>query len=498
MQNLKLIILLRTFSKDEMNDFGRFISSPYFATGRNLKPLYNLLKRYHPGYATSALSGEKIFTKLFPAKKFDSKRSLHTLSVIFSELYSMAEKFLQAERYFNGNTYKDVLLLQELENREKLELFETVSMKISKVDENKPKKPSYLLKKLLFNIIQTRAGRQRNSATVYSYNQRVIKAEESLIIYFLSQLSQLALERKMNFHKETKKSELTELFNSYFDYDKFSGALLKIVKEENFLIQMYIYSARLDFDYNDKESYEALKKLMYAHKNDLEAEYFWIFSHSLINCCLFQNKGNVNYYKNDYLNIYDTLMKKSIEEKNLRLLSRDLLLIKGIYNYVKICVKINRLEKLEKFIKNYSKYFFEPIKVDSIYFSEGYLEFAHGNFRKALTLLSKTNFTIPMMVKEIKILKMKACYELGYYEFLDNEIDNYRHFLSSTKEINETHLNSDANLMKFLKRLSRIKERSEFKDLNDLASEIKGASFKTFHTEWLLNKADELQKKAGT
>ncbi|MBZ0203726.1 MAG: hypothetical protein K8I03_11980 [Ignavibacteria bacterium] len=493
MQNLKLVILLRTFSKDEMKNFGRFISSPYFSTGRNLKPLYRLLKKYHPDYNSPALAEEKLFSKLFPAKKFEGKRSLHALSVIFSEMYSMAEKFLQVKSYFNGNVYNDVLLLQELENREMLELFDAVSSKIIKNDENVPRNPSYLLKKLLFNITQTRAGRQRNSATVYLYNQSVINAEESLIVYFLSQLSQLTLARKMNYHKDTKQSELTELFHSYFNYEKFSEALLKFKNEENFLIQMHIYSARLDFDYNDRESYEALKKMIYYHKDNISAEYFWVFSHSLINCCLFQNKGDIQYYKNDYLDLYDTLLKKAAEENNFRFLSRDLLLIKAVYNYAKICAKVNQPGRLEKFLNNYSKYFFEPIKEDSINYAEGYLEFMKGNFRKSLTLFSKTKFTIPMLVKEIKILEMKACYELGYYDLLDAEIDAYRHILATTKEINEIHLNSDNNLMKFVKRLSRIKEKSSSKDLLKLKIEIERSEFKTFHTEWLLKKIEELE-----
>ena len=493
MTESKLINLLKTFTKKEMKDFRKFISSPYFASGRNLKPLYNLLKKYYPDFKPAAFTEEKLFAKLYPGKRYEGKKSSHALSVIISEMYVMAEKFLQAERYFNTNVYKDILLLLELENRELLGHFEISSVKILKADESQPKNPSSLLKKLLFNLAKERAGRQKNTATVYSYNQNVIAAEESLIIYFLSKLSNIMLMRKMNYIKEEPKNELVELFHSHFDYEKFSEELLNTKNDGNFLVQMHIYASRLDFDYNDIVSYEALKKMIYAHKNNLTAEYFWLFSHSLINCSLFQNRGDVNYYKNDYLDLYDALLKKSIEEKNFRLLSRDLLLIKGIYNYAKICVKINRLERLEKFIKDYSKYFFEPIKKDSIYFSEGYLEFARGNFKKALELLSKTNFAMPMLFKEIKIIKMKICYELGYYDLLDSEIDAYRHFLVSTKEINETHIKSDKELMIFLRRLSRIKESSKIRDLPLLKKDINNLTFKTFHNDWLLRKIAELE-----
>lgn len=493
MQNIKLITLLKTFSDDEMKSFGKFISSPYFSSGRNLRPLYNLLKKYYPDFKPSVLTEEKLFAKLYPGKRYEGKRSAHALSVIISEMYVMAEKFLQAERYFSTNVYKDILLLLELENRELLDIFDSVSAKIIKNDEKAPRASSYLMKKLLHNISQTRAGRQRNSPTVYAYNESVMKAEESLIIYFLSQLSQLTLMRKMNYHKDTKQSGLIELFHSFFNYEKFSDALLNFKNEENFLVQMHIYSARLDFDYNDSESYEALKKILFDRVDKITAEYCWIFSHSLINCTMFQNKGNVNNYKNDYLDIYDMLMRKSIEDKNYRLLSRDLLLVKGIYNYIKICVKVNQLERLENFIKNYSNYFYEPIKEDAILFSMGSLEFARGNFRKSLTLLSKTNFIIPMLIKDTKLLKIKACYELGYYDLLYSEIDNYRHFLSSTKEITETQLKSDIQLMKFTKRLAGIKYKSDTTGLKNLETAIENSEYKTLHMQWLIKKVEELK-----
>lgn len=83
MQKSKLITLLKTFSKEEMKNFDKFISSPYFSRGRNLKPLYNVLKKYHPSFDSPHFTEEKIFNKLYPKKKFDGKKSLHTLETLF-------------------------------------------------------------------------------------------------------------------------------------------------------------------------------------------------------------------------------------------------------------------------------------------------------------------------------------------------------------------------------------------------------------------------------
>lgn len=103
MQNTKLVSMLKTFSEKEMKDFEKFISSPYFSKGRNLKPLYYILKKNHPAFSSSHLNRDKIFRNLFPGKKYDEKKSVHAINVMFSELTALAEKFMAIEYLQNEN-----------------------------------------------------------------------------------------------------------------------------------------------------------------------------------------------------------------------------------------------------------------------------------------------------------------------------------------------------------------------------------------------------------
>ena len=493
MQKSKLISLLKTFSKEEMKDFGKFISSPYFSSGRNLLPFYTIIKKHYPEFNQPSFSEEKIFQRLFKNEKYSDKKSRHKFSVIVSEMYSMTEKFIQAESFFKESVYKDILLLKELEHREALDLFWGVADRIQKLDEETPKDQFYLQKKYLYYKSLDRGSRQVKYAR--DYNDVLNSAQDSLIIYFYSELSAIIAARKLNYNKDTKLNEISELFDNCFDFEKFTSALLNIKSGRHYINQLLIYSRMLESNYNDLSSYEKLKSMLKANTNNLAVEFSYMISTSLMNCSLFQSKGDTSYFKNDYLDLNDELMKRALDEGKIRFLSRDLLLIKNIYNFVKICVKTNQLERLAEFIKQYSKYFYEPVRKDAAYFAEGYLEFARSNYEKALGLLSKANFSIPMLVKEIKIMKMKSCYELGYYDLLYNEIDTYRHFISSTKEVNEQHLQSDKELMKFFKRLAAVKEKPDPQKLLRLKKDVEIIGYKTFHTAWVLTKVNELEAK---
>ena len=60
MKSNKVFGLLRTFSKEEFLEFGKFIASPFFAKGRNVVPLYRYLRKYYPESDSPKMTNEEI------------------------------------------------------------------------------------------------------------------------------------------------------------------------------------------------------------------------------------------------------------------------------------------------------------------------------------------------------------------------------------------------------------------------------------------------------
>ncbi len=61
MQKSSLITILRTLTPQEFREFGEFVKSPYFNKNEKVITLYNVLKKYFPGFDSGSLTKEKVF-----------------------------------------------------------------------------------------------------------------------------------------------------------------------------------------------------------------------------------------------------------------------------------------------------------------------------------------------------------------------------------------------------------------------------------------------------
>ena len=89
MYKTKLIQYLKTFTKTEITQFGKFLQSPYFNNSKLLIQLFQVLKKHHPDFDSKVLERRRISRKLFPNQKFQEKK----LSNLFSDMDKLIEKF---------------------------------------------------------------------------------------------------------------------------------------------------------------------------------------------------------------------------------------------------------------------------------------------------------------------------------------------------------------------------------------------------------------------
>ncbi len=488
----KLITLLKTFSKEEMKEFEKFISSPYFSSGRNLKPFYNAIKKYHPLFNSIHFTAEKIFKKLYPEKKYDMKKSPHLLRVIVSEMVIMAERFLMVERLLKNTAFRESSLLGELRNRKLKESFASSYKKISKSISSEKAGQSYFFRK--FMAEQEREGFwiEAKKKDIQECLELQSKTEDSLILYFISELIRHVQSKKMNYHKEAVISAISGAFYENFNYDKFITKLLELPDIENDFLKILFFSAKLDIDFNDKQSYENLKYLLNKNYEKINIGFYYSAVSRLMNFTMYQKIKDVDFYKMDYIEFYESLIKKAVMEKDTAILRDFALNMRAIFNAARIYNRLNLTDRLEYLFKNYSKYIPDEVKKDALNLIQGSIEFARGNYESTLKTLSRNKITIPMVVKEIKIIKMKSLFELGYYDSLTAEIDAYRHYLQKALEIPESYKKTDIEFLRLLSRLARIKENKKYDELLTLKKEVVNLGFTTYHTAWILEKISEL------
>ena len=101
-----LISLLRSFSKDEFKEFGKFVRSPYFNTHKDLVNYYIFLKTYFPSFNQQAFTKENAFRKVYPERKFSNREMLK----MNSRMNQLGNEFLKTR---SENFTDDFKLLGE-------------------------------------------------------------------------------------------------------------------------------------------------------------------------------------------------------------------------------------------------------------------------------------------------------------------------------------------------------------------------------------------------
>lgn len=490
----KLITLLKTFSKEEMKEFDKFISSPYFLSGRNLKPLYSVIKKYHPDFSSPHFTKERIFGKLYPGKKFDGKKTTHALQVLVSELQSKAEIFLMVNHFLKKNTFREACLLRELRQRGLNESFASAYDKISRSIENDRYGQSYFLRKHLIDFENEVSLAEFKNKDILKYLELQSKSEDSLILYFISELIRHVQSRKVNYHKEVQRSKLGEIFYEQFNYDKFIELTLNSSENEKDLLKILFYTAKLDNDFDDLDSYEKLKSAIDTKKERMDISFYYSAISRLMNFTMFQRIKDIDFFKKDYVEFYESLITKAVKDRSTPILENFAFNLRAIFNAVRIYPRLNLTNRLEELFRNNSKYINSEIRKDCLNLVHGSIEFARGNYEDCLRTLSMIEITVPMMVKEIKIMKLKAFYEIENFDSLFAEIDSYRHYLLKTKEIIEAYKQKDREFLRLLSALARIKEYKKHDSLVRLKKEVENLGFTTYHTSWILEKIDKILK----
>lgn len=118
MKNHKLILILKTFSKKELNSFVRMVNTPYFNKKKEVVLLLEYLKKKHPAFEENHIKKDKLF-KVISTEKTSNNRFLD--DTIYHSI-KLVEQFLIFEQ-LKTNPYKNSkLLANELMHRKLINL----------------------------------------------------------------------------------------------------------------------------------------------------------------------------------------------------------------------------------------------------------------------------------------------------------------------------------------------------------------------------------------
>ncbi len=483
MKKNKLFTLLRIFSKEEMKDFEKFIASPYFNKGRNFKPFYNVLKKYYPDYDSPYLTEENIFKEVYPGKTYEAGKSSVTIRVLESNLTRMAEKFLEIEEITKVNKYNKVAFMNMLGKKGDVDLIIYYGKKFLDEFETEKISKSRLLTEYLVRNELSEIRLQPNDRNWEFKKANMERTIELLITKFVSELIDYYESVYIFPSKYLPESEMLNEFNTSFDLRKFIESLEKnkLMNEE--LLVIIYYSYKISIDKNDFESFKKMKDLFLKIIDRLGYSFKMRVFAKLCNFCAYQNLGRKKFFDEEYIMLYKLWVEHTPNEH-----------LDDVFNIIAIRNVMRRMKvsELKKYIDEYSGYFPSIIRDDCINYGYAILSFCNGDYEDCLVRINQHNFKIPMMIKDMKMMKIQTCYMLEHYDLIYSEIDAYRHFLASTIGIPKDFIENDKKVLKYFYRFTKITEKEDKKELLSFNDEIKRLNSENIYIKWINSTAERI------
>lgn len=486
MNDSKLINLLRTFSKSEMKEFEKLVSSTFFNKGRNYLPYLNELKKFYPKFDDEKLTQEYVFSKLYKGKKFN-KQIMWNMS---SALFNMAEEFLINVALKTNSFVRNNLAAEEYHDRKLIQLYLKTIDNMENRIERLGIEENYFMYNIQLAIIRKAYFFLLDAQ--HMTQDYIMKKGEYTILYFLKNLGGFICDMKANELLFNKKFDVNmpEEFLKNVNFEN----IIKYVKEKNYtyawIMEMYYCLIMLILNSENTRYFFRLKDLFEQNYSKFghEERYNWIVP--LTNYCVMKINKGID-FKRHLFEMNELNLKSGIVFPRKYL--TKILFLRILRN----ALSVNETEWGKKYIEEYVPKLSPSLQKHIRSFSYGMLYFTLKNYDKVLGNLAKVEFVDGRDKLHAKTLYLKTYYELNDIETLFLHIDSARHFVNKNSSISEITKKTTLNFLNVLNKLTNMKINGNISENIDELSRIIDQNRPMENFEWLGEKIEEIKSKSS-
>lgn len=488
MKNTRLVKLMKTFTKEEFKQFGKFVNSPFIQSSRKINLLYDCLSHFYPDFDSSVLTKKEIFKKLFNDQKYNEKK----LQNFIFDLTKSCEYFLAHLNLDYDDTEFQLYLSKGYLNKN----LPNESNRINKTIEKKLWLPSFSREKDYFSKLK------RLSHLKYNYHDgrkefnNISKCVQSLFeatsLQFIFEYMHFISEMKILYLNFGCKNE-NEFIKKIIGSIKFEK-LLKLLEESEYinnpLICLHYYRFKTIVDDNNHSYYFLLKDLVLNNLSALDREEKWFFFSHLVNYAMEKEDNLIDGFRNESLSNFKLMLEHKAyspsENKYMDLLT--------FRNIILSCNTQKEAGWLKYFTENYAKYLDPEHRVNLKHFALAYYYFLIKEFKLSLDYNVKINNKFFFFKTDVKESLLRVYYELGYFKEARTLLEAFRHFIKENKQLTEIYKKPFNNFIKQYSELLKIKSgrnrgiplriKSRIEKETDIICKF-----------WLIEKADELIKE---
>jgi len=471
--NSSVVQLLRSFSKDERSEFGKFVHSP-FNPRKEVSRFFDELKKFFPAFSNPGFAKENIFAKLYPGQKYRDD----VIRRLSSNLFKLAEEFIAFKMFKDDEFEKKRRILEYYSYKYDHNFFRKQAAKTETFLESKSiRNGDYYYKlKQIYETKSSHFSKYDSTRKKFDNTQDLIDLTWQHSVISLLSIYDLAVNDMMYFTKKYNIDLLKPLLEIYNNpaFSKSTAA------------KVYYYSLKLNTDGRNDDTFYALKNILEQNSGIFEKEELFEFYISMHNY-LFE-KG-----LHPGPEISRLEFEVGVKMLELGLITEgNVMTAEWFANVFLKAIKANEIKFAEKFIEDYKMMLSVKERSNIVNYSYAELELNKNNFKKSLGFLAKIKFNNVWEKLRVNHMYIKLHYELNDSESFYYIIDSFKHSLKNEYSVNDYVKKLHDRFIKYVIPLFRSKNKIQDISLLKMKKEILNTP-EVAGKKWLLDKIAELE-----
>lgn len=482
MVNNKLLAILETMSKYELNQLSKYITSPFFNENEKVVVLFDALNNWLRSTKEAQQTKEEwdIFVRKTWVKLYGVKTKYNDVKFrrLCSDLNKLAQDFLGYKEYELQPLTQYNLTLKALNDRDLNKHFLAVERQARNVNSKADYRnagtfwENFRLEYELHNYLERNAAR-------HSFQGNHEKADYFLDCYYWS--------NKLKIYSEALNNR--SILNIDININLINE-LLDLVKDSPLIevpaIAIYYHIIMAFQEAEADEHFKAIIDLTdnYSHQfPQTELRSIYIFAQNY--CIRKINSGSLEYYE-QLFNIYKSLLDKEIIFIKKQLSSSN------YKNIITVGLFVKAYDWVETFIHQYNHHLPQTYRSSALAYNLANLYFHKNEFGKVIDQLQKMEYKDAFDSLSSRWLLLKTYYELSETGVFYALVDSFSIFIRRNQSLSERNKEKYLNAVRFISKIMKI-EYSSNKAYETLAQQLNDARI-IIDKRWLLLKLEEVKR----
>ncbi len=491
--------ILKTFSKDEINEFGKFVASPYFNENSKVARLFEVISRFHPDYESRFLTDEAVYRKVNPDLTFNKL----TFKKMFSGLNSVLEKYMVQKNFeqkpfeYYDNMF-DAMLTRNLQRHSGkcIENCEEVLGSESALNSN------YFLygfkhsTNLANYLISTKP--RNSSVEIERVAEALSDRGYNVTGFFVKEITRcfdniLTLDKNFDINKD--KYFVWKLFSTV-DFPKLFEFMRLNAKNkiESAVCEVYCAWYLAFSEFENESHYSGYKSLIFSSRKYFSHDEMRFHILRLMRYCLMKiaESKRTDKFEKELFEIYVTFTEKGYYKTSVS----DHLSVEAFRPIVQLGLKLKKYKWTLEFINKFKNKLPPDRRKNMFHYASAMYFFHTGNHGDSMMHSQKVEFDHFLFKLDLRDLMLMTYFEMRAFESALSQIDTYKHFLSNDKALSIAEKKRHRNFIDIVQKLiEHIHEPDDF-TLMKIENIRKG---EYSNKEWISEKMDELfAQRKGT